>query len=48
MGGTSVHKWCAAVGAAGRDPVLSYAATLLGATLDPAKAAELARFEWGN
>jgi C-terminal processing protease CtpA/Prc len=34
--------------AAGRDPVMSYAATLLGVTLDPAKAAELAQFEWGN
>ena len=34
--------------ASGRDPVLSYAATLLGVTLDPAKAAELAKFEWGN
>jgi C-terminal processing protease CtpA/Prc len=33
--------------AAGRDPVMSYAATLLGVTLDPAKAAELAQFEWG-
>jgi C-terminal processing protease CtpA/Prc len=34
--------------ASGRDPVLSYAATLLGVTLDPAKAAELAKFEWVN
>jgi hypothetical protein len=33
---------------AGRAPVMSYAATLLGVTLDPAKPAELAQFEWGN
>ena len=34
--------------AEGRDPVIPYAASRLGFTLDPAKAGELIRFEWAN
>jgi C-terminal processing protease CtpA/Prc len=34
--------------AAGRDPVLPYAASLVGVSIDPAKAASLFPFEWGT
>jgi C-terminal processing protease CtpA/Prc len=34
--------------AQGRDPVLPYAASLLGVTIDPAKAGEFIKFEWAE